>query len=128
MGVLMLTGALGPALGRLADRYPSPSCRPRARQLRARPPLRGVRPLRGPSKLPAPTLPANPQSRPIYDEPKWKGYEVTLDLYPDVFAYGILLLPKDLKRRAREPIAVQPQDLTPTPTDTEEVTITATSG
>ena len=33
------------------------------------------------------------------------------------------LLPRDLKRS--EPIAVQPGDLTRTPTDTEEVTITA---
>jgi hypothetical protein len=35
------------------------------------------------------------------------------------------LLPTDLKRQVREPIALQPRDLTRTPTDTEEVTITA---
>jgi hypothetical protein len=35
------------------------------------------------------------------------------------------LLPTDLKRQVREPIAVQPGDLTRTPTDTEEITITA---
>ena len=33
----------------------------------------------------------------LYDTPKWIGYEVVLDVHPDVFAYGILLLPKDLK-------------------------------
>ena len=48
-------------------------------------------------KLPDPTEPMNPRTRQVYDEPKWKGYEVTLDVYPDVFAYGILLVPKDLK-------------------------------
>jgi dienelactone hydrolase len=57
-------------------------------------------------KLPAPTAPMNPRSRLAYDEPKWKGYEVTLDLYPDVFAYGILLVPKDLKPGERRPVVV----------------------
>ena len=53
-----------------------------------------------------PILPANPHSRLKYDEPKWKGYEVMLDVYPDVFAYGILLLPKDLKPGERRPVVV----------------------
>jgi dienelactone hydrolase len=68
-------------------------------------------------KLPAPTLPMNPQSRQIYDEPKWKGYEVTLDLYPDVFAYGILLLPKDLKAGEKRPVVVCQHGLEGRPTD-----------
>jgi dienelactone hydrolase len=68
-------------------------------------------------KLPAPTLPRNPQTRPIYDEPKWKGYEVTLDLYPDVFAYGILLLPKDLKDGEKRPVVVCQHGLEGRPTD-----------
>src|SRR5262249_25998995 len=57
-------------------------------------------------KLPAPTQPMNPHSRLAYDEPKWKGYEVALDLYPDVFAYGILLVPKDLKPGEKRPVVV----------------------
>jgi cephalosporin-C deacetylase-like acetyl esterase len=68
-------------------------------------------------KLPAPTLPMNPQTRPIYDEPKWRGYEVTLDLYPDVFAYGILLLPKDLKDGEKRPVVVCQHGLEGRPTD-----------
>jgi cephalosporin-C deacetylase-like acetyl esterase len=68
-------------------------------------------------QLPAPTLPLNPQSRPIYDEPKWKGFEVTLDLYPDVFAYGILLLPKDLKAGEKRPVVVCQHGLEGRPTD-----------
>jgi cephalosporin-C deacetylase-like acetyl esterase len=68
-------------------------------------------------KLPAPKLPMNPQSRPIYDEPKWKGFEVTLDLYPDVFAYGILLLPKDLKEGEKRPVVVCQHGLEGRPTD-----------
>jgi hypothetical protein len=37
-------------------------------------------------------------------QPKFRGYEVTLDVWPDVFAYGILLLPKDLKQGERRPV------------------------
>ena len=33
----------------------------------------------------------------MHDQPKYRGYEVVLDVYPNVFAYGILLLPKDIK-------------------------------
>jgi dienelactone hydrolase len=66
-------------------------------------------------KLPKPTLPMNPRSRQVYDEPKWKGYEVVLDLYPDVFAYGILLLPKDLKAGEKRPVVVCQHGLEGTP-------------
>jgi dienelactone hydrolase len=68
-------------------------------------------------KLPAPTEPMNPRSRPLYDEPKWKGYEVALDLYPDVFAYGILLVPKDLKSGEKRPVVVCQHGLEGRPTD-----------
>jgi dienelactone hydrolase len=68
-------------------------------------------------KLPAPTLPPNPKTRELYDTPKWKGYEVTLDLYPDVFAYGILLLPKDLKEGEKRPVVVCQHGLEGRPQD-----------
>ncbi|MCE9530667.1 MAG: hypothetical protein K8T89_05990 [Planctomycetes bacterium] len=68
-------------------------------------------------KLPAPTLPMNPKSREVYDTPKWKGYEVTLDLYPDVFAEGILLLPKDLKPNEKRPVVVCQHGLEGRPRD-----------
>ncbi len=67
--------------------------------------------------LPAPTLPLNPRSREVYDTPKWKGYEVTLDLYPDVFAEGILLLPKDLKPNEKRPVVVCQHGLEGRPQD-----------
>ena len=44
-----------------------------------------------------PVLPPNVRSRQIYDEPLFTGYEVVMDVFPDVFAYGILLLPKESK-------------------------------
>jgi cephalosporin-C deacetylase-like acetyl esterase len=68
-------------------------------------------------KLPKPTLPPNPHSRQVFDEAGYKGYEVTLDLYPDVFAYGILLLPKDLKPGEKRPVVVCQHGLEGRPTD-----------
>jgi dienelactone hydrolase len=68
-------------------------------------------------KLPEPTLPPNPRSRQVLDEQNYRGYEVTLDLYPDVFAYGILLLPKDLKPGEKRPVVVCQHGLEGRPTD-----------
>jgi dienelactone hydrolase len=53
-----------------------------------------------------PVLPAAPRSRKVYDRPKWTGYEVMLDVYPDVFAWGVLLVPKDIKDGQRRPVVV----------------------
>ena len=66
-------------------------------------------------KLPEPTVPLNPRSRPVYDEKTWAGYEVMLDVYPDVFAQGILLLPKDLKPTDKRPVIVCQHGLEGTP-------------
>ncbi len=57
-------------------------------------------------RLPPPSLLANPRTRLIYDEPKFRGYEVVLDVWPDVFAYGILLVPKDLQPGEKRPVVV----------------------
>ncbi len=57
-------------------------------------------------RLTDPLRPANPRSRPIYDRPKWIGYEVMLDVVPDVFAWGVLLVPRDLKPGERRPVVV----------------------
>src|SRR5262249_12401588 len=68
-------------------------------------------------KLPRPTLPANPRTRLAYDEPKWKGDEGTLDLHPDVFAYGVLLVPKGLKPGEKRPVVVCQHGLEGRPRD-----------
>src|SRR5262245_45489171 len=36
----------------------------------------------------------------------WTGYEVTLDVFPDVFAWGVLLDPKDIKEGEKRPVVV----------------------
>jgi len=57
-------------------------------------------------RLPEATLPPRPRTRLLYDDPKFRGYEVMLDVYPDVFAYGILLVPKRMRRGERRPVVV----------------------
>ncbi len=57
-------------------------------------------------RLPDPSLPHNPRTRLIYDEPRFTGYEVMLDVWPDVFAYGILLVPKGLCAGERRAVVV----------------------
>jgi dienelactone hydrolase len=51
-------------------------------------------------------LPPNPRTRKIYDREKWTGFGVVLDVWPDLFAWGVLLLPKDLKPGERRPVVV----------------------
>jgi dienelactone hydrolase len=57
-------------------------------------------------RLPDPSVPANPRTKMIYDEPKFRGYEVMLDVWQGVFAYGILLVPKDIRAGERRPVIV----------------------
>ncbi|RKU06239.1 hypothetical protein C6501_19185 [Candidatus Poribacteria bacterium] len=71
-------------------------------------------------RCPLPDIPANPRTRLIYDEPKWKGYEVVLDVWKDVFAYGILLLPNDLAPGEQRPVVVCQHGLEGRPQDTAD--------
>jgi len=59
-----------------------------------------------------------PRSRRIFDMETVTGYEVILDVFPHVMAYGILLLPKGIEQGRRRPAVVcqhglegRPQDL-----------------
>ena len=71
-------------------------------------------------RCPEPDVPANPRTRLIYDEPNWKGYEVVLDVWKDVFAYGILLLPNDLQPGEQRPVVVCQHGLEGRPQDTAD--------
>ena len=57
-------------------------------------------------RCPPPSVPANPRTRLIHDEPGFKGYEVVLDVWEETFAYGILLVPKGIKSDERRPVVV----------------------
>ncbi len=74
-------------------------------------------------RCPDPDVPANPRTRLIYDEPKWKGYEVVLEVWKDVFAYGILLLPNDLESGEKRPVVVCQHGLEGRPQDTADPNI-----
>jgi len=76
-------------------------------------------------RLPPPSLPANPRARLIYDEPKFRGYEVMLDVWPDVFAYGVLLVPRDLRPGERRPVVVCQHGLEGRPRDVADPKIDA---
>ncbi|HZL89374.1 MAG TPA: dienelactone hydrolase family protein, partial [Pirellulaceae bacterium] len=65
-----------------------------------------------------PLLEPKPRSRKSYDTEKWVGYEVVLDVFPDVYAYGILCLPKDLKGGEKRPVVVCQHGLEGRPQDT----------
>ena len=64
-----------------------------------------------------PLLPFNARSRKSWDTEKWTGHEVVMDVFPDVFAYGVLLLPKDLKPGEKRPVVVCQHGLEGRPVD-----------
>ena len=63
-------------------------------------------------------LPPSARIRKTWDNPNWTGFEVVLDVFPDVIAYGVLILPKDLKPGERRPVVVCQHGLEGRPTDT----------
>jgi dienelactone hydrolase len=69
-------------------------------------------------KLPEPTIPPHPRTRKVLTEKEYVGYEVVLDVYPDVIAAGILLLPTDLQAGEKRPVVVCQHGLEGTPMDT----------
>jgi hypothetical protein len=69
-----------------------------------------------------PLLPPAPQTRRIYDEPKWIGYEIVLDVWPGLHAWGVLCLPKGIKPSERRPVVVCQHGLEGVPRDTIEPT------
>jgi dienelactone hydrolase len=77
-------------------------------------------------RLPAPAIAPNPRSRRLEwpaggaqaGSGRWTGYEVRLEVYPDVFASGYLLVPQDLKPGERRPTIVCQHGLSSGPEDT----------
>ncbi len=68
-------------------------------------------------KLPPATLPPNARTRQIYETEKFIGWEVLLDVYPDVIAFGTLLLPKDIKAGEKRAVVVCQHGLEGRPSD-----------
>jgi dienelactone hydrolase len=59
----------------------------------------------------------NTRSRKILEKDKWTGYEIALDVNENIFAWGILLLPKDIKPGERRPVVVCQHGLEGVPID-----------
>ncbi len=57
-------------------------------------------------QIPPASQPANPRSRLLYETNGVRGYEVVLDVHPDVFAYGILCVPAGIQPGERRPVVV----------------------
>ena len=64
-----------------------------------------------------------PRSRLVFDEPKYRGYEVVLDVFPDVIAYGILLVPKGIKESEKRPVVVCQHGLEGRPSDVADPSV-----
>jgi dienelactone hydrolase len=65
-----------------------------------------------------PKKPLSPRTRLVYERDKWRGYEVVLDVFDDVIAYGILLIPKSNEPVSKRPCVVFQHGLEGRPTDT----------
>lgn len=57
-------------------------------------------------RFPTGSVPINPRTREILNRPTWTGHEVALDVLPDVYAWGYLLLPKNIQPGERRPVVV----------------------
>ena len=67
--------------------------------------------------IPDELLPLNPRSRQILDDPAFTGWEVTVDVFPDVIAGGILLVPKGIAAGEKRPAVVCQHGLEGVPMD-----------
>ncbi len=57
------------------------------------------------------------RSRQSWETEKWTGYEVVLDVFDGVFAYGVLLVPKGIAPDEKRPVVVCQHGLEGRPTD-----------
>ena len=51
-------------------------------------------------------LPLNPRTRKVAETEKWTAWDVVLDVYPEFFAWGTPVLPKDLEEGEKRPVVV----------------------
>jgi cephalosporin-C deacetylase-like acetyl esterase len=69
-------------------------------------------------RLPAARVPPRPRCRKIIDDADYTGYELVLDVHPDVIAGGILLVPRGIPAGERRPVVVCQHGLEGMPQDT----------
>ncbi len=74
-------------------------------------------------EIPKASLPPQPRSRLLYETNGIRGYEVRLEVHPDVFAWGTLILPAGMKSGERRPVIVCQHGLEGRPRDAADPTI-----
>jgi dienelactone hydrolase len=60
----------------------------------------------------------NPRTRKVVETDRWTAWDVVLDVWPDVFAWGVLVVPKDLAAGERRPVVVLQHGRNGVPRDT----------
>lgn len=73
--------------------------------------------------IPPASLPPDPQSRLLFETNGVRGYEVVLNVHPDVFAHGILCVPTDVKPGEHRPVVVCQHGLEGRPSDVSDPTV-----
>ena len=72
----------------------------------------------GMGRFDEPLLPPNPRTRKVIETGRWTAYDVVLDVWPEVFAWGVLVVPKDLRPGERRPLVVCQHGRSGLPRDT----------
>ncbi|MFM7592338.1 MAG: hypothetical protein ACKO85_11145, partial [Isosphaeraceae bacterium] len=68
-------------------------------------------------RMPEPSEPMKIESKLVYREKNFNGYAVKIPVWGDVWSYGVLLLPKDLKPGEKRPVLVCQHGLEGRPDD-----------
>ena len=76
-------------------------------------------------KFSAQRQPFHARSRVVKTTDKWTAYDVVLDVHDDLFAWGVLLLPKDLQPGEKRPVVVCQHGRQGVPRDTIDAGKTA---
>ena len=66
----------------------------------------------------APYVPLSPRTRIVAETAGWTAWDVVLDVWPDVFAWGVLVVPRDIARGERRPVVVVQHGRNGLPRDT----------
>ena len=93
--------------------------------------VKGAKPFRdlfyteGMGRFDQPLLAPNPRTRRILDVEKWTAYDVVIDVFGELFAWGVLVVPKDIRDGERRPVVVCQHGRNGVPRDTIDANSTA---
>ena len=65
-----------------------------------------------------PYVALNPRTRKVAETDRWTAWDVVLDVWPDVFAWGVLVVPKNMPAGERRPVVVVQHGRNGVPRDT----------